>query len=118
MAGLLLIEQECEDLNPEPTVLETVALPVELHSYDEAHARYASDNPLFGLFIDDVLADDRIIFTQFKAGGRIHTILERIIHMTALRATHFYENTIAFFRHITPYLLEHIGFEVEASDGI
>ena len=80
--------------------------------------KHAHDNPLFGLFIDDVLADDRIIFTQFKAGGRIHTILERIIHMTALRATHFYENTIAFFRHITPYLIRTYRVEVEASDGI
>ena len=70
---------------------------------------HADGHPLFGLFVDDVLADDRVILPQFQARGRIHTVLERIIHVATFRAAQFYENTIAFFRHITPYSLEHIG---------
>jgi hypothetical protein len=81
-------------LNPRPTDLETVALPVELHS--------CINTGLFGFFIQHMLANKRVILTQFQPGCGRTAVLECVIHMTAFRTLHLDQNAIAFFRHLSP----------------
>ena len=54
---------------------------------------------LFRFFVNNVLANMRVILAQFEALCGVAAVLGCVIHMTAFRAAELDQNTIAFFRH-------------------
>jgi hypothetical protein len=54
---------------------------------------------LFCFFVNDVPTHKRVIFTQFETSSGITTVLFRVVHMTALGATHFNQQSVSLFCH-------------------
>ncbi len=61
---------------------------------------------LLRLFVHDVFANNRIVLPQFQTSRGCAAILERVIHVTALRAAELHQNTITFFSHVTTVTLQ------------
>ena len=78
-------------MNPQPTVLETVALPIELLAWDERLTLL----PMLGN-----LAATRTELAQRKASGIVSAVfLGRVIAFLALGASQGDNDTISFFCH-------------------
>lgn len=74
--------QGSQESNPEPMVLETITLPIELLPCVNA--------ALLGFFVDHMAAYIRIELPQFQPLRIITAVFLGVVDVTAFRATHLY----------------------------
>ena len=73
-------------MNPRPTVLETAALPTELHSYAQRPLKTAT---LLRLAVLGVLAATRTVLPQLQTSRRVLLVLAGgVVPLFAVRARH------------------------------
>jgi hypothetical protein len=109
--GVSEFVQGRQESNPQPTVLETATLPIELLPYAKQR------RTLLGFPVDHVTANEWIIFLQFEPSGIIAAVFLGDIHVSAFRAFHLDHNAIAFFRHLVVSFSDYLILVIKALNG-
>ena len=92
--------QARQELNPQPAVLETAALPIELLAYNDVCSVLTKKNTLFGFAMQAVHTAASTVFVHFQAAGLVTPVLAgEIIAFLALGAGQSYKYAVAFLCH-------------------